>query len=119
MLKKMIIQCLACVSLLSLSACVGDEAHRLYLDGPLPAKKTEEVLILFEEPDRPYTVIADLQARGASPDYMQRESAKIGADAVICSYLGGRRNVSDKWADQDTSKTYRRMAGTAIIFIEK
>jgi len=101
---------------IALGSCVSDQAHRLYIDEPLPRKDPTEVLILFHKPDRPYKVIADLQARNASPAYMQRKAAEIGADAVLCAYFGGRRNFADEWADKDTSKTYSRLAGTAIIF---
>ena len=99
-----------------MTACVHDEAHRLYLDEPLPSKPSSSVEVLFEEPDRPYDVIADLQARNGSIEYLRKEAAKIGADAVLCSFVGGKRDLGDKWADQDTSKTYQRIAGTAIIF---
>ena len=105
---------------IGLGSCrgVSDQAHRLYIDQPLPSKDQAEVLILFTKPDRPFTVIADLQARNASPEYMQGKAAEIGADAVLCAYLGGQRNYSDEWADVDTSKTYRRIAGTAIVFTD-
>ena len=100
---------------LCLTACISDEAHRLYVDGLAP-KSPDDVKILYDNPSRSYRVIADLQARNATSDYMRKEAAKIGADAVLISYVGGMRDPDDKWADEATSESYVRIAGTAIVF---
>ena len=101
---------------LSICGCVSDQAHRLYIDKPLPSKEPSQVEILYENPSRSFTVIADLQARNASARYMQREAAKIGADAIICQQLGGTRSNYDHWADSDRNKNYYRLAATAIVY---
>lgn len=49
---------------------------------------------------------------------MQKKAAEIGADAVICTPIGGLRSYKDEWASQDTSQTYYRLAGTAIIYTD-
>lgn len=98
------------------TGCSSDSANRYYLDYTLPSKNPDEVAILYAEPARSYTVIADLQARGVSPKYMQKHAAEIGADAVIVSLLGGRRSYDDEWASDNTSRTYSRITGTAIIY---
>ena len=106
----------AVLLVLVMCSCVRDQAHRLYIDKPLPSKPASEVAILYEKPNRPFTVIADLQARNASAKYMQRQAAKIGADAIICQQLGGVRTTADHWADSDSNKNYYRIAATAIIY---
>ena len=68
-------------------------------------------------PSRPYEVIADFQARGASIEYMRKKAAEIGADAVIVGTYGGYRSKSDDWANHDKySNTYSRITGTAIRY---
>lgn len=72
---------------------------------------------MHEAPTKPYTVIADLQARGATVDYMRKEAARIGADAVIVGTYGGYRSYHDEWAGKDKhSDTYTRITGTAIRY---
>ncbi len=108
--------CLLMMLLLS-SGCVSDQAHRYYSDEWFPPKNPEDVDVLYDAPLKPYDVIADFQARGASEKYMRRKAAEIGADAVIVGTYGGLRAKSDEWASEDThADTYSRITGTAIRF---
>jgi hypothetical protein len=62
-------------------------------------------------------VIADFQARGETADGMRRRAAKIGADAVIITHLGGYYDTGNEWAGKDTKGgSYSRIVGTAIVF---
>ena len=109
--------CLAlAASLLLLSSCASDVANRYYATEHYPPKKTKEVEVLFKNPTRSYEVIADFQARDAGVATMRRQAAKIGADAVIVSRLGGR--FSGEWADEKnwSNETYSRVTGTAIKY---
>ena len=106
-----------CVCLALVAGCVSDQAHRYYADTKYPAKPVDEVEVLREAPSRPYEVIADFQARGASLEYMRKKAAEIGADAVIVGTYGGYRSKSDAWASEDKySDTYSRITGTAIRY---
>lgn len=105
------------VVLVGVSACVSDSAGRYYSDERYPEVDPTAVEVLRSEPQRPYIVIADFQARGADDDYMRKKAAAIGADAVIVSYLGGYRDRGDEWAGQDSqSQSYSRVTGTAIKY---
>ena len=109
--------CLAlAVGLLLVCSCASDVANRYYAAEHYPAKKTREVEVLFKNPVRPYNVIADFQAHDAGVVTMRRQAAKIGADAVIVSLLGGR--FSGEWADEKnwSNETYSRVTGTAIRY---
>jgi len=98
-------------------SCVSDEANRYYADETYPAKKTDEVEVLTEAPLRPYVVIADMQARNASINFMRKRAAKIGADAVIVVHAGGSYSQTEDWADKDRhSSSYTRLIGTAIKY---
>jgi hypothetical protein len=98
-------------------ACVSDEAHRYYATERFSPREPETVEILYRDPAEPYDVIADFQARGASPKYMREKAAEIGADAVIVGMYGGYRSKKDDWAGEDRhSDTYSRITGTAIRF---
>ena len=97
--------------------CVSDEANRYYLKETLPPRNAKEVEVLREALQRPYTVIADLQANDASAAYMQKRAAQIGADAVIVVPVGGYYSRDEVWAGKDrNSKSYTRMLGTAIKY---
>ena len=102
--------------LLLLSSCASDVANRYYAAEHYPPKKTKEVEVLYKNPDRSYDVIADFQAHDADESTMRREAAKIGADAVIVSRLGG--HYSGNWADEKnwSNGTYSRVTGTAIKY---
>ena len=102
---------------LALTACASDEANRYYAAQKFPTKAPDEVEILWEAPSRPHRVIADFQSRGESPEDLRVKAAAIGADAVIVSLLGGNYSLKEQWASEDRySKTYSRIAGTAIKY---
>ena len=98
--------------------CASDVANQYYASVHYPPKATKEVEVLFKNPARPYEVIADLQARNAGAASMRRQAAKIGADAVIVSFLGGYYSTHSEWADEKnmTNDTYSRVTGTAIKY---
>jgi hypothetical protein len=107
------------VFLLSLvvSACASDVANRYYGATKYPAKDKSEVAILWRKPARDFIVIADFQSRGETPEDLQGKAAKIGADAVIISLLGGAYYRGDQWAGTDTmANTYNHITGTAIRY---
>lgn len=100
-----------------LLSCASDEAARYYGEVRYPPRSSGEVEILYQAPTKPYTVLADIQARNVSPSYMQRRAAEIGADAVIIVRSGGSYSRSEVWADQDRYKrTYSRLLATAIKY---
>jgi len=99
--------------------CVSDFAARYYAEDRYPAVDASHVLVLHDAPSRPFIVLADLQARGqgATEDFMRKQAARIGADAVIVAHVGGSRAYGDVWASDDTRKsTYTRVTATAIRF---
>lgn len=97
--------------------CATDVANRYYGSEKYPEKDPKSVDILWERPSREFTVIADFQSRGESPEAVRKKAAKIGADAVIISILGGLYNTNEQWAGTDKqSHTYTRITGTAIIY---
>lgn len=101
--------------LLMFSSCASDVANRYYATEHYPPKKPKEVEVLYKNPTRDYEVIADFQARDAGEDTMRRMAAKIGADAVIVSLLGG--SYSGNWAETKKSGgSYSRVTGTAIKY---
>jgi hypothetical protein len=105
------------IFLLSVVGCVSDEANRYYLQETLPAKKTSEVEVLKTAPTKPYIVVADFQAVNASPEYMRKRAAEIGADAVIIVPVGGWYSRNEVWAGKDRhSDSYSRLLGTAIKY---
>jgi predicted 2-oxoglutarate/Fe(II)-dependent dioxygenase YbiX len=102
---------------LSLVSCATDVANRYYAGQSFPPKNPSEVVILRSAPNRPYEVIADFQSRGESEKSVRKKAAKIGADAVIISILGGYYNLSTQWASDDAhANTYTRICGTAIVY---
>ncbi|MCX5727113.1 MAG: hypothetical protein NT030_08145 [Candidatus Saganbacteria bacterium] len=108
------------LGMILLSSCVTDEANRYYGTQNYPPKNPSEVEILWQRPQREFDVIADFQSRGDKPISIRDKAAKIGADAVIISILGGYYSKSEKWAGRDrTGNTYRRITGTAIIYKDK
>lgn len=100
-----------------LSGCAQDVASRYYSSqryGPKPAKEVE---LLFSAPSRPFTVIADLQSRNETPEGMKKRAAKIGADAIIVSPVGGLYRLNEEWAGTDSmSHSYSRLVGSAIKY---
>lgn len=102
---------------LLLCSCATDVANRYYASQKFPPKEPSQVAILRSAPNRPYEVIADFQSRGESEKSVRKKAAKIGADAVIISTLGGYYQLSTQWAGDDSqSNTYTRICGTAIIY---
>lgn len=113
-MKSRILTVLIC---LTVTGCATDVANRYYGARIYPEKSPSEVEILSSEPSRPYIVIADFQSRGETPSDLQKRAAKIGADAVIVSLLGGQYNRNDQWADKDSmSSSYSHIVGTAIRY---
>jgi hypothetical protein len=105
--------------LMFLTACATDVANRYYGNVRYTPKNPKEVQILWEKPSREFIVIADFQSRGESPEAIRDKAAKIGADAVIISILGGYYSLSEEWAGSDQYKgTYTRITGTAIKYKE-
>jgi hypothetical protein len=100
-----------------LAGCISDEANRYYLKERLPAKQINEVEVLRTEPQQPYIVIADFQARNASIKHMRKRAAEVGADAVIVVPLGGYYSQDEIWAEKDRySNSYIRLTATAIKY---
>jgi hypothetical protein len=98
------------------TGCSSDVANRYYAEAKYPEKNAREVELLQKKPDRPFTVIADFQSRGESPESLRKKAAKIGADAIIVTLLGGYYDLSEQWAGQDSSGTFSRIIGTAIKY---
>jgi len=99
------------------SSCAEDVANRYYSAQRYPERAPRSVELLFHAPSRPFSVIADLQSRGESPDSMRKRAAKIGADAIIVTPLGGFYKRSEEWATGDSmSNTYSRLIGSAIKY---
>ncbi|MBI4325106.1 MAG: hypothetical protein HY674_07560 [Chloroflexi bacterium] len=106
-----------CLASLFLIGCASDIANRYYGTEKFPPRDPKEVQLLWERPQREFTVIADFQSRGESPEAMRKRAAKIGADAVIVSILGGLYDTREEWAGHDRQgNTYSRITGTAIKF---
>jgi len=105
------------IAFAAMSGCASDVANRYYAGEKYAPKEPAEVSILWERPTREFKVIADFQSRGESPKDLQEKAAKIGADAVIVSILGGNYSRSEEWAGNDReSNSYTRITGTAIKF---
>ncbi len=105
--------------LLCQTGCVSDEACRYYLKEDIPAVDISDVEVLWEEPQKPYTVIGDFQAYNAKVKHMRKRAAEIGADAVIIVPAGGWYSLDEVWADKDRhSDSYNRLVGTAIKYNE-
>ncbi|MEX0323888.1 MAG: hypothetical protein AB3N63_17150 [Puniceicoccaceae bacterium] len=105
------------IILLTASGCASDQAFRYYLSEKLPPKNPSEVEILHSKPTRPYILIADLQIRNASQETIRKEAAKIGADAVIITHLGGFYDRGEKWAGEDQHKDSKsRLIASAIKY---
>jgi hypothetical protein len=99
------------------AGCATDVANRYYASEKYPQKDPKQVELLWKNPQRQYVVIADFQARGESPEGMRKWAAKIGADAVIVSILGGYYDRNTAWAGEDKqANTYSRITGTAIKY---
>lgn len=105
------------IAALLLCSCATDVANRYYSSERFPARNPKDVEILFRQPTQKFDAIADLQSRNESPRGMRNRAAKIGADAVIVTPLGGYYSLGDEWAGADSmSGTYTRLVGTAIKY---
>jgi len=104
--------------LVLLSSCTSDVANRYYSATRYPPVEKERVEILTSAPSKPYEVIADFQSRSDTANSLRAKAAKIGADAVIVTFLGGYSALNKEWADQKSySDTYySRIVGTAIRY---
>ncbi len=99
------------------TGCATDIANRYYGAQRYPPKDPKEVELLRQKPTREFIVIADFQSRGEKPEAMRKRAAKIGADAVIVSTLGGWYDLKEEWASSDQQgNTYTRITGTAIKY---
>ena len=108
------------VVMLAITGCVTDVANRYYLSERYPEKSEEQVEVLTDNPTRAYVVMADFQSRGDSVEGVRRKAAKIGADAVIVSKLGGSYDVREQWAGEDRfMSTGSRVVGTAVRYTSK
>ena len=108
---------LSALCTLALCGCAQDVANRYYASQQYAAKNPKDVELLFLAPNRPFTVIADLQSRNESPQEMKKRAAKIGADAIIVSPLGGLYRLNEEWAGNDSmSRSYSRLVGSAIKY---
>jgi hypothetical protein len=102
---------------LLLPGCSSDEANRYHGETRHPARDAKEVEVPREKPARPFTVIADFQSRGETREALRRKAAKVGADAIIVTILGGYYDLAGQWAGQDRhNHTYTRIIGTAIKY---
>ena len=105
------------IILFLISSCARDVANRYYGSKTYPPKNPSQVELLRDAPAREYEVIADFQSRGETPEDMREKAAKIGADAVIVSTVGGYYSRGEQWAGSDTySNTYNRIIGIAIKY---
>jgi hypothetical protein len=114
---KMKWKILIAISALILAGCASDVANRYYSEVKYPARPYKQVEVLTNAPARPYVVIADFQGRDESAKALRKQAAKIGADAIIISYIGGAYNSRDQWAGQDSERnTYSHIIGTALKY---
>lgn len=102
-----------------IASCATDVANRYYASKQYSAKNIENVQLLYQKPSRKFEVIADFQSRGESANSVRKKAAKIGADAVIVTTVGGMYSLNEQWAGKDgMSHTYSRIFGTAIVYID-
>jgi len=114
---KVFVRTIIGVFALLLVSCAADVANRYYSAERYAPRNPKDVEILSRPPGRHYEVIADLQALNQTPGGMQKQAARIGADAVIITALGGFYNPNDQWAGSDSmSSSYSHLVGTAIKY---
>ena len=103
--------------MLSLTACVTDEANRYYASEKYSPKASGEVEILYGRPARKFDVMAEFQSRGESTESFRKKAALIGADAVIIRNLGGYVSLGSEWAGEDpNSGSHSRRVAIAIKY---
>jgi hypothetical protein len=116
-MKTIQVQALALVLMILVGGCARDVASRYYVSERYAAKDPKDVELFFRAPSRAFTVIADLQSRNESPEAMKKRAAKLGADAIIVSPLGGFYRLNEEWAESDRmANTYSRLVGCAIKY---
>lgn len=84
-------------------SCAQDVANRYYAPQAYRERDPRSVELLSHAPSRRFDVIADFQSRGESPEAFRKRAAKIGADAVIVTSVGGLYNRAEEWAGSDTT----------------
>ncbi len=100
-----------------LCSCAQDVANRYYASERYAPRDPKTVELLRAAPSRPFVVIADFQSRGESANSMKKRAAKIGADAIIVTPLGGYYRTNEQWAGSDSmAHTYSRLVGSAIKY---
>ena len=62
---------------------MADEANRYYLKEKVPPKDIKAVEVLNSQPSRPYIVVADFQARNASPEFFCEFDLKPVAQLLL------------------------------------
>jgi hypothetical protein len=99
------------------AGCASDVANRYYLPEHYPPRDPSTVELLWRRPERPFTIMADFQSRGETPEDIRKKAAQIGADAVIVATIGGLYDRGTEWAGADKeSNTYTHITGTAILY---
>lgn len=106
---------------LALGACATDVANRYYATERYPERSVESVAVLSGKPSRKFVVIADFQSRGETAEALREKAAKIGADAVIVTVVGGVYHRGEQWAGNDAYKGRTHdfaghIVGTAIVY---
>lgn len=104
---------------LAFASCATDVANRYYASKQYSPKEAEAVQLLYQKPTRKFEVIADFQSRGEPAESLRKKAAKIGADAVIVTTVGGVYALNEEWAGKDRmSHTYSRILGSAIVYTD-
>ena len=104
------------------SGCVSAKVQRMD-EVPRPQRSPDEVQVLFQEPDRPYTVIAVVESKAESvfdgiDDLHQKliaEAARLGGDAVIMGTEGREPTFLITAVGQVHSEK-KTLNGTVIVF---
>ena len=107
------------ISCVLLCSCATDVANRYYSSVRYTPRAPETVNLLRTRPTRDFIVLADFQSRGESPEDLRKKAAKIGADAIIITTLGGYASLNTEWANNDPHRnSYSRIVGTAIKYLD-
>ena len=93
------------VGFIFLCSFASDVANRYSGSLRYPARDCNEGEALVENSDKPFEIIADFRARGASPKNMRKHATKIDADAVTIQTLGGRLIWTSTAGEDSESKS--------------